>query len=127
VFIDEQAVELAAGSILLDSGMHHLSVVSDYYRNETRTITVPKAQTLALEVSLTNIAPLIHITAPEGAEVLLDGEKVDLPQKAFTIVPGDHTIKFTLGGYEAIKNIQVINGKTYSVVIAFDVDIIETP
>jgi hypothetical protein len=127
VFIDEQAVDLTGGAIILDSGTHHLSVLSDFYRNETRALTIPKAQTLPLEITLTGIAPQLLITAPEGSEVLLDGEKIELPKKAFSIEPGDHVIKFTLGGYETIKNIHAVNGKTYSVVIAFDVDILETP
>jgi hypothetical protein len=127
VFIDEQAVELAGGVLILDSGVHHLSIVSDFYRNETRTVTVPKAKTLALEVPLTDIAPLLAVSAPDGTEVFFDGEKIDAYQKAFPIAPGDHTVRFLLGGYESIKSIHAVNGRTYSVSVDFNIEITENP
>jgi hypothetical protein len=126
VFIDERAFDISAGSIVLDAGMHHLSIVSDYYRNETRVITIPKAQTLNLEIALADIAPMLIVTAPEGAEILLDGKKIEQLNASFPITTGEHTLRFSLGGYEIVKPIHAVNGKTYSVIMDLDVEIIET-
>jgi hypothetical protein len=126
IFIDEHAVDIPSGAIVLESGLHHLSIVSDYYRNETRVITIAKAQTVQLEIALTDIAPLLTLTAPEGAEILLDGKKIEHPTTNFPITPGEHTLRFSLGGYEIVKTIHAANGKTYSVVLGFDIEITET-
>ncbi|MDR1786665.1 MAG: hypothetical protein LBR23_09440 [Spirochaetaceae bacterium] len=129
VFIDENALEAPPEGIILDSGIHHLSIVSDFYRNETRTFTIPRGQTIPLEVALQDIAPTMLITAPAGSEVLLDGERIPfpLPVKPFPITPGDHTVKFSFGGYETLQTINAVNGKSYTMALSLEVKVLETP
>ncbi|GMO50511.1 MAG: hypothetical protein Pg6C_14400 [Treponemataceae bacterium] len=127
VFIDERAVGMTGAGAVLDAGLHHLSIISDFYRNETRVITIPKAKTLPLEIALTDIAPLVMIAVPEGADIFFDGEKIDSARKSFTVQPGAHLVKFALGGYEISRSIHAVNGKTYSVSLDFDIEISETP
>jgi hypothetical protein len=127
VFIDERAVGTAGGVIVLDAGLHHLSIVSDFYRNETRVVTIPTAQTVQLEIALTDIAPLVAVAAPDGADIFFDGERLDPAKKSFAVSPGDHMIRFALGGYEISRTIHTVNGKTYFVTLDFDVEVAETP
>ncbi len=126
VFIDENLVLLEDQTLILDSGSHHLSIVSDHYRNETRTFTVEAAKTTELNIPLRDIAPTLQLVAPANTIVFLDGKEIPYTREPIVISPGDHTIRFVVGDYETIKTIQAVNGRSYVINLSLDVDVTET-
>ena len=126
IFIDDKITSYADGSkVLLDTGVHSISIVSEAYRNEVRTVRIDRAKTTELTVVMKSLEPTLLITAPEGTEVLLDDVKCTSFGKEFVITEGEHKIKFTIGNYEIVRSITAIKGKTYTANFALDLDISE--
>ncbi len=126
VFVDGKNVSDVQKGVLLDTGSHTVSVVSDYYRNEVRTINVEQAKTTSLQISLRDITPTLTITAPKGTVVLLDDMQTEILEDAIKITSGEHTIRFKVGDYELVKAIKAENGKSYSVSFKMDASVSES-
>jgi hypothetical protein len=127
VRIDEIPVEDISESLVLSAGMHHLSIVSEHYRNEVRVFNVDQAKTTHLEVALKDIAPTIIIIAPENTVAVLNDEREVGLREAITVAPGENTIRFIVGDYEIRRTIDVQQGKSYTVSLTIDVQMMETP
>ena len=126
VFVDEKMIQLSADSkILLEAGVHDISIISEAYRNELRTVRIDRAKTTELTVEMKSLEPTLLITAPEGTEVLLDDVKCTTFGKEFVISEGEHKIMFSIGDYEIVRSINAIKGKTYTANFALDLDISE--
>ena len=126
VFIDDKMTSLSENSkVLLDAGVHDISIISEAYRNEVRTVRIDRAKTTELTVEMKSLEPTLLITAPEGTEVLLDEAKCTTFGKEFVITEGEHKIKFTIGDYEIVRTITAIKGKTYTANFSLDLQITE--
>lgn len=126
VFIDDNIVNLSSdNTILLETGIHNISIISELYRNEVRTVRIDQAKTTPLIVNMKSIEPTLLITVPDGALVMLDDEKCSTLGTEFVISEGEHKIKFAIGSYEIIKTISAIKGKTYKATFSLDLDIAE--
>ena len=126
IFIDDKLVTLSEKSmILLETGVHDISIISDAYRNEVRTVRIERAKTTELKVEMKSLEPTLLITAPEGTNVMLDDTKCTTFGKEFVITEGEHKIKFTIGDYEIVRSINAIKGKTYTANFALDLEISE--
>ena len=124
VFIDDVPVQNYANT-LLATGEHHLSVISDAYRNELRTFRVEQAKTTALSITLRGIEPLLKVFAPKDTLVYLDDEPIKVTSEAFVVSQGEHAVKLILGDYEIVKTVSVQNGRTYTVNLNVDATISE--
>ncbi len=127
VFIDDKPVQFSGKNekIMLDTGVHNISVISESYRNEVRTIHIDQAKTTPLSVEMKSIAPTLIILAPESTHVTLDGEKFSSFGTEFPISEGEHKIKFSIGEYEIVRTINVIKGRTYTANFEVDLQITE--
>ncbi len=124
VFIDDKPVQ-DYNHKLLTTGEHHLSIVSDSYRNELRTFRIEQAKTTSLEVSLRGIEPLLKILCPKDTQVFLDDAPFTVTGEPFIVTQGEHSVKFILGDYEIVKTVSAQNGRTYSVSLNVDASISE--
>ena len=126
VYIDDNLISDFSKPILLKSGTHHISVISESYRNEVRTVIINQATSTTLDIELKSISPEISIIAPENTKVFLDDLELfnlDLP---IQVVPGEHQIKFIIGDYELLKKLTIQNGKSYEISLSIDIDISES-
>ncbi len=126
LYIDGNIPELVDGKFILPTGTHHLSIVSDLYRSEVRTIVIEQARTTKLDVLLKDVTPIVEISAPEGVQVFLDSVELTDWKEPFYVSEGEHLLKFTLGGYEKINSFEAFNGKTYRFSLNLDVQFAET-
>jgi len=110
--------------ILLGTGVHHLSVVSEQYRNEMRTFSIEKAAGTELEIVLQPVTTDITIQAPSGTSITLDGVPVE-SHRVIPVEAGDHLISYRLADYEITKTVTVVRGKSYTVSLSVDVNIFE--
>ncbi len=110
---------------LLETGVHNISVISESYRNEVRTVRIDQAKITELNIEMKSIEPTLFITAPEGTIVLLDDEKCTTLGTEFAISEGEHKIKFSIGNYEMTRQITAIKGKTYTANFSLDLEISE--
>jgi hypothetical protein len=126
VLIDDVLVENLAEERLLKEGEHHLVVLSDDYRNESRRFVVERAKTLDLTIELQDPTPLIIFEGPQNARIFLDNTPVPRQGEPVPSEPGVHEAKFQVGDYTIIKTLSVQRGKTYRVALAVDINVIES-
>lgn len=127
VFIDDKTIDFddKPQKILLPSGVHNISIVSEHYRNEVRTVRITQANTTPLLVEMKSIEPTLLITAPDGTQVFLDDKPWDKFGIEVPITEGDHTIHVHIGDYDIIRNLTVTKGKTYTANFTLDLNISE--
>lgn len=114
VYVDDQPVQKYE-KIMLDTGEHHLSVLSENYRNETRTFRIEQGKTTNLEVSLRGTEPTFKIICPAAANVTIDDTPYSSAKDVFEVPAGEHIIKFSLGDYEVVRNVNAVNGHSYTI------------
>ncbi|MBP5520766.1 MAG: hypothetical protein J6X84_09365 [Treponema sp.] len=126
IFIDEKMTNLPADKkILLETGIHNISIISESYRNEVRTVRIDLAKTTNLTVEMKSLEPTLLILAPEGTKVILDDFKCNTIGKEFVISEGEHKIKFSIGDYEIVRSISAIKGRSYTANFSLDLQITE--
>ena len=126
VFIDDTIADISSsGKVMLDTGIHNISIISEAYRNEVRTVRIDQAKITKLTVEMKSIEPTLLITAPEGTKILLDDQPCTEIGSEFQISEGDHKLKFSIGDYEIYRTITAIKGKTYKANFSLDLDISE--
>lgn len=113
VYIDEIPVDYK-NRIILATGVHNISVISEAYRNENRTVRIDQAKNTELSIDLKSIEPTLLINAPEGTKILLDNEECTTTGTEFVIAEGEHKLNFSIGNYEITRTITAIKGKTYT-------------
>ena len=125
VYIDDKLTDSSTDKILLNTGVHNITVISESYRTEVRTVRIDQAKVTEVAIEMKSIDPTLLITAPEGTIVLLDDEPCTSIGKEIFISEGEHKIKFSIGDYEIIRSISAIKGKTYTANFSFDLQISE--
>jgi hypothetical protein len=126
VLIDDVVVENPEEERLLKEGEHHLVILSDDYRNESRRFLIERARALDLTIELQDPTPLIIFEAPEDAKIFLDNEPVTPGLVPVPAEPGSHEVRFQISDYAVIRQITVQRGKTYRVALAVDVNVSES-
>lgn len=124
-FVDGKSWSHGAESELIETGVHNISLVSDFYRNEVRTITIEQAQTTVVAVTFRDITPTLRIAAPEGTVLFLDGRQQPVSPEPFFITQGEHSIRCIVGDYEIVKTITAMNGRSYTVALTMDAAVLE--
>jgi len=126
VFIDDNIVDISSSNkVMLDTGVHNISIISEAYRNEVRTVRIDQAKITKLTGEMKSIEPTLLITAPEGTKILFDDQPCTEIGSEFQISEGEHKIKFTIGDYEIVRTITAIKGKTYKANFSLDLEISE--
>ncbi|MBQ9539220.1 MAG: hypothetical protein IJU95_08105, partial [Treponema sp.] len=125
IFIDGQEAKLSEGGILVSPGIHDISIVSGSYRNEVRTVTVPQAKIVNMEIKLRDITPSVRLALPVGTQAYCDGSRVEDTKKALKLEQGRHSFRFVLGGYEISKQVDIVNGHNYTVALNIDATVDE--
>jgi hypothetical protein len=125
VLMDDEVIENIEEERLLKEGEHHLVILSDDYRNQSRRFMVERAKIMDLLVELQDPTPLIIFESPENAHIFLDNVPVVNPQAPYAVEPGAHEVRFQISDYSIIRPLTVQKGKTYRVALSVDVNITE--
>ena len=125
VLIDDVLVENIGEERLLREGEHHLVVLSDEYRNESRRFMVERAKIMDLIINLQDPTPLLIFEAPENARIYLNNNLISRNTGPIPVEPGVHEARFQVGDYSLTRTISVQRGKTYRVALAVDIEIEE--
>ena len=125
VLIDDTVISGLSEQYVLKEGEHHLVVLSEDYRNESRSFVVEKAKILDLIIELKDPAPLIVFEGPQNARIFLDNAPVQRRGEPIPVEPGQHEAKFQIGDYTITKALNIQRGKTYRVALDIDLTINE--
>jgi hypothetical protein len=123
--IDDIVINNLSDQYVLKEGEHHLVILSEDYRIESRSFLVEKAKILDLIVELKDPTPLIVFEAPQNAQIFLNNAPVPRNREPIPVEPGQHEAKFQIGDYTIIKTLNIQRGKTYRVALDIDLTIHE--
>ncbi|MDR2481536.1 MAG: PEGA domain-containing protein [Spirochaetaceae bacterium] len=122
MLIDDIIIENPNEEQLLKEGSHHLILISDFYRNESRRFVIERGKTVELNINMQDLTPIILFEAPNNARIFLDNVRFTNTASPKPVETGPHEIKIQLSDYTIIKSVYIQKGKTYR--ISFTVDII---
>ena len=125
VLIDDNLITNISEELLFREGEHHLVVLSDDYRNESRRFLVEKAKVKDIIIELQDPTPLIIFEAPGNARVFLNNVPVSRDAGPIPVEPRVHEARFEVGDYTLTRTITVLRGKTYRVSLAVGIDVEE--
>lgn len=125
VFIDEKPIEFTKAPIILKTGTHHVTIASEKFRSEVRTVTIEQAKTAYLKIQLKDITPLLAVSAPENTRLFINNTEYTDFSKPISMEQGQHQLRLSLGDYEVVRTLEVINGRTYTISLSFDIEINE--
>lgn len=106
---------------LLPPGLHRVALTSDRYENQRFTVGVERGKSTELRVPLIRGVATVRYTAPDNAQVYLNGQL--LPESAgdFTVEPGAHTIVVVIGEYTVTRRFRVQEQREYSLSLTMDI------
>ena len=125
VLINDSVINNLSEYVFLKEGEHHLLILSDDYRNESRRFVVERARLLDLVIELQDPTPVLVFEAPQNAEIFLDNAPLTVGREPVMVEPGQHEVRFRIGDYTVIRTLNVQRGKTYRVALEMDMTIDE--
>jgi hypothetical protein len=125
VLIDDRVIGNISEQVVLREGEHHLVIVSDDYRNQSRRCVVERSKVTDLIIELEDPTPIIVFEAPQNAQIFLDNVRIPRNRESVTVEPGTHEVKFQVGDYTVTRTLNIQKGKTYRVALNVDLTIQE--
>jgi hypothetical protein len=125
VLIDDNVIANIQDQIVLREGEHHLVILSDDYRNESRRFVVERAKVNDLIIELQDPTPILMLEGPQNSVIYLDNVRIQQNRESVTVEPGVHEIRFQIGDYTITRNLNVQRGKTYRIALSVDLTIQE--
>jgi hypothetical protein len=123
--IDDRVTEHPEDEHLLKEGPHHLMLISNDYRNESRRFILERGKTIDITITLQDLTPLILFETPDNAKIFLDNVRFAASLAPKPVEPGSHEVKIQVSDYTIIKSIYARKGKTYRIAFTVDLDVSE--
>jgi len=123
--INDNVITNISEEIVLREGEHHLVILSDDYRNESRRFLVERGKVIDLIIDLQDPTPSIIFEAPQNAVIHLNGTLISDTREPIMTEPGAHEVRFQIGDYTIIRTLNVQRGKTYRIALGIDLTIHE--
>ncbi|MDR1932559.1 MAG: hypothetical protein LBQ57_07045 [Spirochaetales bacterium] len=121
VFVDEKALDFAAGGILLEPGIRKVRLEKPGYAPLNATVGIDRGKTAVMEAVFLRKESTLQINAPAGTRAFLDGQAVNPETSGIPVESGEHTLSMKLGDYQINKRFTVEPGKNYSVSVYLDI------
>jgi hypothetical protein len=126
MLIDDKVISNIQEQIVLKEGEHHLVILSDDYRNESRRFIVERSKVLDLTIELQDPTPVLFFEGPQNSLIYLNNTRIFNNYEPVTVQPGMHEIRFQVGDYTVTQNLNVQRGKTYRIALNVDMLIQES-
>jgi len=125
VLINDNVITNTGEEIMLREGEHHLVILSEDYRNESRRFIVERGRVIELTLDLQDPTPVIIFEGPHNTQVFLNNNPVSNFHEPVPVEPGINEVLYQIGNYTIIRTINVQRGKTYRVSLAVDLTVLE--
>jgi len=125
VLINDTVITNINEQIILREGEHHLVILSDDYRNESRRFVVERARVVDLIIDLHDPTPMIIFEGPQNSQVFMNNTPVTRMMEPVAVEPGTYEIRYQIGDYIVIRTLNVQRGRTYRVALTVDLNIQE--
>jgi len=123
ISIDEAVQDKDNGEFILSEGEHHLTVISNDYRTESRRFIIERGKVLAMTLELQDTIPMVSFEAPENALVYFNNTLIEDHRAEMTTEPGEYEVRFQVGDYSITKQISIEKGHSYRISLMVDVNI----
>jgi hypothetical protein len=124
--VDGRTAEVGS-SVTLEAGLHRIVVSSTHAPTVEKTVAIEPGRAERIEISLDYTPPEISLAIPEGAEVYLDGNRVESRSSMAVLSsqPGEHTVRYVLGGLEVSRSFSIRPGGKVRIDLLFEIDIVD--
>jgi hypothetical protein len=126
VYIDNELIDKPQEERLLREGEHHLMILSNDYRTESRRFLVERGKIGDLTIELRDATPLVLFEAPENSRIYFDGVQLEDFRRPYPAEPGVHEVKFQVSDYAIAKSIKLQKGRTYRIALTVDLNFEES-
>lgn len=107
---------------VLEEGIHQITIRSDNYKEISQSFVISRGNTTKLDLIMEQLLPTVMFEAPEGAEIILDGEKINTStSKSIQISPGEHVVRMKLGDYSLSKKFTIDAENKYKISLFLDI------
>ena len=121
IFIDDKKT-LKEPSYILEEGIHQLKIVSEGFKEISRSFVINQNDTTKIELELKPLLPVVIFEAPSGAKIILDGKKIDIVDGiGIQLTPGEHVVRIEMGDYFISKKFVVSQEKNYKISLSLDI------
>jgi hypothetical protein len=125
VLIDDNVISNIQEQIVLREGEHHLVILSDDFRNESRRFIIERSKIIDLIIELQDTTPILIFEGPQNAAVYLNNARINNIREPVKVQPGSHEVRFQVGDYTVIQTLTIQRGKTYRIALNIDLVIQE--
>jgi len=125
VLINDNVISNISEELMLREGEHHLVILSEDYRNESRRFFVERGRVAELIIDLQDPTPVIVFEGPQNTRVFLDNVLISNIHEPIPVEAGIHEVQYQIGDYTIIRSINIQRGKTYRVSLAVDLTVKE--
>ena len=109
-------------SYILEEGIHQIQIVSENFKEVSRSFVINQSETTKLDLKLEPLLPVVIFEAPSTAKVILDGKKIDIVEGVgIQLSPGEHVVRMELGDYSISKKFTVLQEKNYKISLSLDI------
>jgi len=126
VLVNDVPVPDISADLILREGEHHLAVISEDYRNESRRFVVERARTVDLVINLQDPTPLIVFDVPAAAQIFLNDSPIFRGGDPIPVEPGVHEARIVFGGFSVTRTLVVQRGRTYRIALTVGVEVEES-
>lgn len=106
----------------LEEGIHQLVIQSYNFEEVSQSFVITRGKRTRLNFVLKQLFPTVMFEAPEGSEIILDGEKITSSlSKAMEVTPGEHVVRMKLGDYSLSKKFTINAQKKYIISLFLDI------
>ena len=107
---------------ILVAGIHQIKVESDNFKEISRSFVIERGETNKISLILESLLPTVVFEAPLGAEIFLDGKKLEyVSGNRIQVNPGEHVVRIELSDYFLSRKFTVSAEKNYKVSLFLDI------
>lgn len=105
-------------------GFREILFESDHYRNRTIMVGVEEGVTSFTNIEIEPNPAELTFDAPRGTQVFLNGRILpNATGSTVEVPPGEHELRFVVGGQPIIRTIEVSAGERYTARINLDIEV----
>ncbi len=121
IFLDGKKITNET-EFILAAGIHQIKVESSNFKEISRSFVIERGETNKINLTLESLLPTVVFEAPQGAEIFLDGKKLDyVSGNGIQIEPGEHVVRIELSDYFLSRKFTVVAEKNYKVSLFLDI------
>jgi len=125
VLINDNVISNISEEIVLREGEHHLVILSEDYRNESRRFYVERGKVIDIILELQDPSPIMIFEGPQNIQAFLNNNPITAFHEPVIVEPGIHEVMYQIGDYTVIRTLNIQRGKTYRVALTVDITVNE--